>query len=265
MLEGGRPHDAGDGCPRERHGRLARSVEPRDSPSRRARRSQRRRPAPEWSARVRRRTMPRAFDHSSTSRSIPWSSSGTPMGGMVVTEVGSHPPSEASRLSGRAHARCRRRDVRRGGGRISRKVSSRACKSRTTDSRGTRTRLPRYLTGRGWSATDAQEFVLGCRPQRAAASVLENTQAAWRSVPSTFVSCDDSEMSAELRALFGSRATDVIEMPGDHFPIWLRPARGRADPRSDRGRRRRRVGARSTAPRSRRRLFTSPGGVLSTR
>ena len=30
-------------------------------------------------------------------------------------------------------------------------------------------------------------------------------------------------MSAELRALFGSRATEVIEMPGDHFPIWLRP------------------------------------------
>jgi pimeloyl-ACP methyl ester carboxylesterase len=80
-----------------------------------------------------------------------------------------------------------------------------------------------YFVGRGWPATDAQEFVLGCRPQRAAASVLENTQAAWRSVPSTFVSCDDSEMSAELRALFGSRATDVIEMPGDHFPIWLRP------------------------------------------
>jgi pimeloyl-ACP methyl ester carboxylesterase len=80
-----------------------------------------------------------------------------------------------------------------------------------------------YFVGRGWSADDAQEFVLGCRPQRAAASVLENTHAAWRSVPSTFVSCVDSEMSAELRALYGSRATDVIEMPGDHFPLWLRP------------------------------------------
>jgi pimeloyl-ACP methyl ester carboxylesterase len=80
-----------------------------------------------------------------------------------------------------------------------------------------------YFMGRGWSAADAQEFVFGCRPQRAAASVLENTQAAWRSVPSTFVSCDDSEMNAELRELFGSRATEVIEMPGDHFPIWLRP------------------------------------------
>ena len=30
-------------------------------------------------------------------------------------------------------------------------------------------------------------------------------------------------MSADLRALYGSRATDVIEMPGDHFPLWLRP------------------------------------------
>ena len=80
-----------------------------------------------------------------------------------------------------------------------------------------------YFVGRGWSAADAQEFVLGCRPQRAAAAVLENTQAAWRLVPSTFVSCDDSEMSADLRALYGSRATDVIEMPGDHFPNWVRP------------------------------------------
>ena len=30
-------------------------------------------------------------------------------------------------------------------------------------------------------------------------------------------------MSSDLRTLFASRATDVIEMPGDHFPIWLRP------------------------------------------
>jgi len=28
---------------------------------------------------------------------------------------------------------------------------------------------------------------------------------------------------ADLRTLFGSRATEVIEMPGDHFPIWVRP------------------------------------------
>jgi pimeloyl-ACP methyl ester carboxylesterase len=83
--------------------------------------------------------------------------------------------------------------------------------------------LAAYFVGRGWSVVDAQEAVLGCRPQRAAASVLETTVAAWRSVPSVFVSCDDSEMSSDLRRLFASRATEVIEMPGDHFPNWLRP------------------------------------------
>jgi hypothetical protein len=30
-------------------------------------------------------------------------------------------------------------------------------------------------------------------------------------------------MSCDLRALFASRATDVIKMPGDHFPNWSRP------------------------------------------
>jgi hypothetical protein len=80
-----------------------------------------------------------------------------------------------------------------------------------------------YFVGRGWSEADAHEFVLGCRPQRAGASIFENTIASWRSVPSTFVSCNDSEMSSDLRAVFASRATDVIEMPGDHFPNWLRP------------------------------------------
>jgi pimeloyl-ACP methyl ester carboxylesterase len=83
--------------------------------------------------------------------------------------------------------------------------------------------LAAYFVGRGWSAADANEAVLGVRPQRAAASVVEPTNAAWRTVPSTFVSCQDSEMSSDLRALFASRATDVIEMPGDHFPNFLRP------------------------------------------
>ena len=83
--------------------------------------------------------------------------------------------------------------------------------------------LTAYFLGRGWSAVDAEEFTSGCSPQRASASVLEATQAAWRSVPSTFVSCSGSEMSRELRALFASRATDVVEMSGDHFPNWRRP------------------------------------------
>ena len=83
--------------------------------------------------------------------------------------------------------------------------------------------LTAYFLGRGWSAVDAEEFVAGCSPQRASASVLEATQAAWRSVPSTFVSCSGSEMSRESHALFASRATDVVEMSGDHFPNWRRP------------------------------------------
>jgi pimeloyl-ACP methyl ester carboxylesterase len=83
--------------------------------------------------------------------------------------------------------------------------------------------LAAYFVGRGWSEVDACEFVSGLRPQRADASCFENTIAAWQSVPSTFVSCTDSEMSSDLRAMFASRATDVIEMPGDHFPNWLRP------------------------------------------
>jgi pimeloyl-ACP methyl ester carboxylesterase len=80
-----------------------------------------------------------------------------------------------------------------------------------------------YFECRGWSDLDIEEFVVGVRPQRAAASVLLPTVAAWRTVPSTFISCDDSELDRDLRALFASRATEVREMPGDHFPIWLRP------------------------------------------
>jgi pimeloyl-ACP methyl ester carboxylesterase len=83
--------------------------------------------------------------------------------------------------------------------------------------------LTSYFVSRGWSTVDAEAFTLGMRPQRAEPSIVETTNAAWRSVPSTFVSCEDSEMSTDLRALFSSRATDVIEMPGDHFPNWLRP------------------------------------------
>jgi pimeloyl-ACP methyl ester carboxylesterase len=83
--------------------------------------------------------------------------------------------------------------------------------------------LTAYFVGQGWSADDAHEAVLGVRPQRAAAAVVEATNAAWRSVPSTFVSCQDSEMSSDLRALFASRATNAIEIPGNHFPNWLRP------------------------------------------
>jgi pimeloyl-ACP methyl ester carboxylesterase len=83
--------------------------------------------------------------------------------------------------------------------------------------------LGAYFASRGWSAVDIEEFMTGLRTQRVGASVLSPTVAAWRTVPSTFITCEDSELSRDLRALFASRATEVIEMPGDHFPIWLRP------------------------------------------
>ena len=83
--------------------------------------------------------------------------------------------------------------------------------------------LSRYFASRGWSAVDIQEFMISLRPQRIAASVLVPSVAAWRTVPSTLITCDDSEFSRDLRALFASRAGGVVEMAGDHFPIWLRP------------------------------------------
>ena len=80
-----------------------------------------------------------------------------------------------------------------------------------------------YLLSRGWPAEDAHEFAAGFRPQRRAASVLELTRAAWRTVPSTYISPNGSEMKPHLRALFASRAGHTIEIEGDHFPHWRRP------------------------------------------
>lgn len=83
--------------------------------------------------------------------------------------------------------------------------------------------LGAYLLRRGWSDSDVREFVADLRLQRAAASVLAPTVAAWRTVPSTLIDCHDSELHRDLRGLSASRAAAVREMPGDHFPIWLRP------------------------------------------
>jgi pimeloyl-ACP methyl ester carboxylesterase len=84
-------------------------------------------------------------------------------------------------------------------------------------------KLNSYFVSRGWSTQDTQEFLTGLRAQRVAASVLTPTSAAWRTVPSTFISCDDSELSVDLRSLWASRADQAMTMPGDHFPIWRRP------------------------------------------
>ena len=84
--------------------------------------------------------------------------------------------------------------------------------------------LAKYFISRGWSADDAHEFVSGgLRPQRHAGPVHTPTQAAWRTVPSTFIQPLDSEMKRHAQEHFAARATDVIEIEGDHFPHWRRP------------------------------------------
>ena len=56
-----------------------------------------------------------------------------------------------------------------------------------------------------------------------AAQVLAVTVASWRTVPSTFIGCADSQARSQARARFASRAMHAIEIPGDHFPQWRRP------------------------------------------
>jgi pimeloyl-ACP methyl ester carboxylesterase len=83
--------------------------------------------------------------------------------------------------------------------------------------------LATHLQDRGWPGQEAREFTLGLVPARAAAQVLAVTVASWRTVPSTFVGCADSQTRSQARARFASRAMHAIEIPGDHFPQWRRP------------------------------------------
>jgi pimeloyl-ACP methyl ester carboxylesterase len=81
-----------------------------------------------------------------------------------------------------------------------------------------------HLEGRGWSAEEAKEFTSsGWVPTRLAAQVLTVTVASWRTVPSTFIGYADSQTRREARARFASRAMYAVEIPGDHFWLWLRP------------------------------------------
>jgi pimeloyl-ACP methyl ester carboxylesterase len=83
--------------------------------------------------------------------------------------------------------------------------------------------LSAYLISQGWSTTDASEMLQTMGPQRWEATLHRTTQTAWRNVPTTYVSCTDSEMPSASRQLFAERIPNTIEMPGDHFPHWLRP------------------------------------------
>jgi len=58
---------------------------------------------------------------------------------------------------------------------------------------------------------------------RVAALVLAVTVASWRTVPSTYIGCADSQARSQARARFAARAMHAIEIPGDHFALWRRP------------------------------------------
>lgn len=81
-----------------------------------------------------------------------------------------------------------------------------------------------FLVSRGWSADDAQEFASGgFLPQRHVGRVHNLTQAAWHSTPSTFIWPNDSVTRRHVQEHFAARATNVIEIQGDHFPHWRKP------------------------------------------
>jgi hypothetical protein len=84
-------------------------------------------------------------------------------------------------------------------------------------------RLSEYLRSRGWPAGDVQEFLPGCVPYRHAAGTFSLTVAAWRTVPSTYIRPLDSEDKPHVQDVFAARASEVIEIEGDHFPHWRRP------------------------------------------
>ncbi|MGH9896708.1 MAG: alpha/beta hydrolase [bacterium] len=84
-------------------------------------------------------------------------------------------------------------------------------------------KLSAYLQSRGWSAEDTQDFVTGLVPHRYAAGTYKITVAAWQTIPSTFIRPLDSESKPHVQDVFAARASEVIEIEGDHFPHWLRP------------------------------------------
>jgi pimeloyl-ACP methyl ester carboxylesterase len=88
--------------------------------------------------------------------------------------------------------------------------------------------LATHLQDRGWPAQEAREFTSGIVPARFAAQVVAVTVASWRTVPSTFIGCADSQSRSEARARFASRAMHAIEIPGDHFSLWRRPGESAA-------------------------------------
>ncbi len=83
--------------------------------------------------------------------------------------------------------------------------------------------LATHLQDRGWPGQEARELAFGLVPMRVAALVLAVTVASWRTVPSTYIGCADSQARSQARARFAARAMHAIEIPGDHFALWRRP------------------------------------------
>jgi pimeloyl-ACP methyl ester carboxylesterase len=83
--------------------------------------------------------------------------------------------------------------------------------------------LAAHLQSRGWRAEDARELAAGVVPSRRAAQVRSITAASWRVVPNTFIGYADSQTQPHARARFAARATNALELPGDHFALWQRP------------------------------------------
>jgi pimeloyl-ACP methyl ester carboxylesterase len=83
--------------------------------------------------------------------------------------------------------------------------------------------LAAHLQDRGWGGQEAREFASSLVPTRVAAQVLAVTVASWRTVPSTYIGCADSQARSQARARFAARAMHAMEMPGDHFALWQRP------------------------------------------
>ncbi len=70
---------------------------------------------------------------------------------------------------------------------------------------------------------DAARHQLG--PQARASLIQPVTNAAWRSVPSTYILCrDDRAVAPSLQAIFATRCGSVVELDSGHSPFLSMPA-----------------------------------------
>jgi pimeloyl-ACP methyl ester carboxylesterase len=73
-------------------------------------------------------------------------------------------------------------------------------------------------------ADTAATMVAGLRPMAIDASEPPATEPAWRSIPATYVICNnDQALPVEAQRVMAARAQDVHEWPTDHSPFVTRP------------------------------------------